>query len=253
MSGLFSVAGKVAVVTGGSSGIGLMIARGLVEHGVKTYIVSRNAGVCAARAAELSALGECLALPGDLSTLDGISRVVAAFAEKESELNILVNNAGAMSEAPLDEFTETDWDIVADLNLKSPFFVTQRFLPYLRAASSEGSHTSVVAIGSVGGLRVGPKENYSYSSTKAGLHHLVHSLAKRLAPEHITVNAIAPGFFPSGMTQITEEMKAAVLAAVPRRRVGVAEDVVGATIYFASKAGNFVTGSVLPVEGGMTL
>ncbi len=253
MSDLFSVAGKVAVVTGGSSGIGLMIARGLVEHGVKTYIVARNAEMCAAKAAELSEIGECHALPGDLSTLAGISGVVAAFAAKESELHILVNNAGAMAEAPLDEFSEADWDLVANLNLKSPFFITQQFLPYLRKAASESAHTSVIAIGSVGGLRVGPKENYSYSSTKAGLHHLVHALAKRLAPEHITVNAIAPGFFPSGMTQITDEIKAAVLAAVPRRRVGVAEDVVGATIYFSSRAGNFVTGSVLPVEGGMTL
>ena len=126
-------------------------------------------------------------------------------------------------------------------------------MPFLRAAASENVHASVIAIGSVGGLRVGPKENYSYSSTKAGLHHLVHALAKRLAPEHITVNAIAPGFFPSGMTQITEEIKAAVLAAVPRRRVGVASDVVGATLYLSSRAGSFVTGSVMPVEGGMTL
>jgi NAD(P)-dependent dehydrogenase (short-subunit alcohol dehydrogenase family) len=253
MSDLFSVSGKVAVVTGGSSGIGLMIARGLVEHGVKTYIVARNADKCATRAAELSESGECYALPGDLSTLDGIQAVASAFSEKETRLDILVNNAGVMAEAPLDEFTEEDWDSVADLNLKSPFFVTQRFLPFLRAAASENVHASVIAIGSVGGLRVGPKENYSYSSTKAGLHHLVHALAKRLASEHITVNAIAPGFFPSGMTQITEEIKAAVLAAVPRRRVGVASDVVGATLYLSSRAGSFVTGSVMPVEGGMTL
>ena len=155
MSDLFSVSGKVAVVTGGSSGIGLMIARGLVKHGVKTYIVARNADKCATTAAELSESGECYALPGDLSTLDGIQAVASAFSEKETRLDILVNNAGVMAEAPLDEFTEEDWDSVADLNLKSPFFVTQRFLPFLRAAASENVHASVIAIGSVGGLRVG--------------------------------------------------------------------------------------------------
>lgn len=253
MSELFSVTGKIAVVTGGSSGIGLMIARGLVEHGVKTYIVARNADKCRAVAEELSVNGSCIALPGDIATLDGIAAVVAAFQTQEARLDILVNNAGAMADAPLDEFSEEDWDRVADLNLKSPFFVTQRFLPSLRKAANAGRHASVIAIGSVGGLRVGPKENYSYSSSKAGLHHLVHSLGKRLAAEHITVNAIAPGIFPSAMTVITDEMEKAVLAAVPRRRVGEAGDIVGAVIYLASRAGSFVTGTVMPLEGGMTL
>lgn len=264
MNELFSVDGKVALVSGGTSGIGLMIARGLVEHGARTYIVGRNPQTCAATAAELSQLGgsariggatrgTCLPLPGDLSTPAGVQAVADGLKAKEQLLHILVNNAGAMYDAPIAEFTEEGWDSVLDLNLKSVFFLTQKLLPLLRAAASAQTPASVINIGSVGGLRVGPKENYSYQAAKAGLHHLTGSLAKRLGPENITVNSIAPGFFPSRLTQIPESALPTVLAAVPRRRLGCADDMVGAVIYLASRAGSFVTGAVLPVAGGMTL
>lgn len=253
VSTLFSVAGKVALVTGGTSGIGLMIARGLVEQGAKTYIVGRDAQTCTSTAAELAKHGACIALPGDLSTATGARAVADALQAMESSLHILVNNAGAMYDAPLAEFSEEGWDSVVDLNLKSVFFLTQRLLPLLRAAATEQAPASVINIGSVGGLRVGPKENYSYQAAKAGLHHLTGSLAKRLGPEHITVNAIAPGFFPSRLTQIPDAILPTVLASVPRRRLGTADDMVGTVIYLASRAGSFVTGAVIPVAGGMTL
>ncbi|MHC8380497.1 SDR family oxidoreductase [Pseudomonas sp. LB3P14] len=253
MSKLFSVAGKVALVTGGTSGIGLMIARGLVEHGVRTYIVGRNADSCAAVASELSGFGDCRALPGDLSTQAGVLAIAEQLQAQEVGLDILVNNAGAMYEAPIDAFTEEGWDSIVDLNLKSVFFLTQQLLPLLRIAAAEVGQASVINIGSVGGLRVGPRENYSYQAAKAGLHHLSGSLAKRMGPENITVNAIAPGFFISKLTQIADEQLAAAVSNVPRRRVGNPEDMVGAVIYLASPAGNFVTGAVIPVSGGMTL
>lgn len=253
MSELFSVAGKVALVTGGTSGIGYMIAKALLQQGATTFIVGRQADSCEAAAAELSQFGRCVALPGDIGTVDGVNALVKAFTGQQTELNILVNNAGAMYEAPLDEFSEQGWDSVVDLNLKSVFFLTQQLLPSLRAAAGEKAVASVINIGSVGGLRVGPKENYSYQAAKAGLHHMTGSLAKRLGPENITVNAIAPGFFPSRITTIPDEMLPTILAAVPRRRLGEADDIAGAVIYLASKAGAFVTGAVLPVEGGMSL
>jgi len=253
MSDLFSVAGKVALVTGGTSGIGLMIARGLVEHGARAYIVGRDAKTCEAVARELSERGVCRALPGDLSTIAGVEAVAAALTACESRLDILVNNAGAMYEAPIDQFTEEGWDCVADLNLKSVFFLTQKLLPALRAAARERGLASVINIGSMGGSRVGPKENYSYQAAKAGLHHLSGSLAKRFGPENITVNAIAPGFFISRITKIPDAQLPAVLNLVPRRRLGKPNDIVGAVIYLASEAGSFVTGSVIPLSGGMTL
>ncbi len=253
MSDLFSVAGKVALITGGTSGIGLMIARGLVLHGARTYIVGRDAKICEAAAADLRATGICQALPGDLSTVAGVEAVAAALNAREGRLDILVNNAGGMYEAPIDQFTEAGWDSVADLNLKSVFFLTQKLLPALRSAARESGMASVINIGSMGGSRVGPKENYSYQAAKAGLHHLSGSLAKRLGPENITVNAIAPGFFASRMTQIPEAQLPAVLNLVPRRRLGKPEDIVGTVIYLASEAGSFVTGAVIPLSGGMTL
>jgi NAD(P)-dependent dehydrogenase (short-subunit alcohol dehydrogenase family) len=254
MSELFSVAGKVALVTGGSSGIGLMIARGLVDHGARCYIVGRDAKACETVASELSSRGgACKPLPGDLSTMAGIQAVAAGLLSSEKKLDILVNNAGGMYDAPLDQFTEDGWDSVVDLNLKSVFFLTQKLLPALRNAARETGLASIINIGSMGGSRVGPKENYSYQASKAGLHHLSGSLAKRLGGENITVNAIAPGFFESRMTQIPDAQLPMVLKLVPRNRLGKPDDIVGAVIYLASEAGSFVTGAVLPVSGGMTL
>lgn len=250
---LFAVTGKVALVTGGTSGIGLMIARGLVERGVRTYIVGRVPETCEATARQLSRGGDCRSIVADLAANAGVDGLVEQFSAAESSLDILVNNAGAMYEAPLADFSETGWDEVVDLNLKSVFFLTQQLLPLLRRAASQDSHASVINIGSVGALRVGPKENYSYQAAKAGLHHLTASLARRLGPENITVNAVAPGFFPSRLTQIPEEQLGEVLKLVPRRRMGGAEDIIGCVVHLASRAGNYITGAVIPLEGGMSL
>jgi NAD(P)-dependent dehydrogenase (short-subunit alcohol dehydrogenase family) len=253
MSDLFCVEGRVALVTGGTSGIGLMIAKGLVAHGTKVYITSRQAEAGAKAAAEAGGGQRCVALVANLATLDGVGALAEAIRARESRLDILVNNAGAMWEQPIEEFSEEGWDQVMDLNLKSVFFLTQRLLPLLRAAASPQRHASVINVGSVGGLRVGPKENYSYAASKAALHHMTGSLAKRLGAQNVTVNAIAPGVFPSRITVLTDEQKKAVAAMMPRGRIGEPDDVVGATIYLASRAGSFVTGAVIPVAGGMTL
>ena len=250
---LFDIQGKTALVTGGTSGIGLMIARGLVERGATTYIVGRHDETCSATALDLSQHGSCHALVADLATNSGLEAVVKSLQACESALNILVNNAGAMYDAPVDEFTEEGWDAVVNLNLKSVFFLTQALLPLLRQAATPRNPSSVINIGSIGGLRVGPKENYSYQAAKAGLHHLTGSLAKRLGPEHITVNAIAPGFFPSRLTQIPDDLLPTILASVPRRRIGCDDDIVGAVVHLASRAGSFVNGAVIPLDGGFTL
>ena len=253
MKDLFSVAGRTALVTGGTSGIGQMIAQGFVENRCRTYVVGRNAAACDATAAELSREGECRPLPGDLSTLAGVEAVATALAAQESKLDILVNNAGSMADGPIESFSENDWDSVVDLNLKSVFFLTQKCLPLLRAAATAEAPARIINIGSIGGLKVGPKENYSYAAAKAALHHMTRQLSKRLGPEHITVNAIAPGFVPSRMTQVPEEVKPMVLAQVPLRRMGTGEDMAGAALFLASRAGGFVPGVVLSVDGGMSV
>ena len=253
MRDLFSVVGRTALVTGGTSGIGQMIAQGFVENGCRTYVVGRSAAACTATAAELSRAGECRALSGDISTLAGVEAVAEGLSRQETRLDILVNNAGSMADAPIETFSEDDWDSVVDLNLKSVFFLTQKCLPLLRAAASEETPARIINIGSIGGLKVGPRENYSYAAAKAALHHMTRQLSKRLGPEHITVNAIAPGFVPSRMTQVPDEMKGMVLAQVPLRRMGTSEDMAGAALFLASRAGGFVTGIVLSVDGGMSV
>lgn len=250
---LFSLAGKRALVTGGTSGIGLMIAQGLVQRGVHTFIVGRNAATCEETAAALSASGRCEAIAADLSTLGGVATVTAALGARIDALDILVNNAGAMYEAPLDTFAVEGWDAIFDLNLRSVFFLTQQLLPWLRRAGQGETHASIINIGSIGGTRVGPKENYSYQAAKAGLHHLTRSLANRLGREEITVNAIAPGFFPSRLTQIPDEVLPEVLKQVPRRRMGRPDDMIGAVVFLASRAGSFITGDVLALDGGMAI
>lgn len=253
-SNLLSVAGKVALVTGGGSGIGRMIAEALVEAGAKTYIVGRTEATLAQTADALSEKGVCIALPGDLSTVAGGRAIAEALNAREERLDVLVNNAGVMYEAPIAEFSEEGWDSVFDLNLKSVFFFTQALLPLLRAAASPETHAAVINIGSMGGLRIGPKENYSYQAAKAALHYMTGGLAKRLAAENITVNAIAPGFFPSALTPIDDpKMFEMMTGMVPRRRLGTPEDIGGTVIYLASRAAGFVTGAVIPVEGGMAI
>lgn len=249
---LFSVAGRVALVTGGSAGIGKMIATGLAAAGARVYICARNAEKVASVAASID--GDVIGIAADVSTVAGIETLVAQLTEREAAVHVLVNNAGTLSDAPIDAFSEDDWDKVIELNLKSPFFLLQKLLPLLRAGSSAQRPASVINIGSVGALKVGPREVYSYQASKGAIHWLTKSLAKNLASDNITVNAIAPGFFESDMTVITDDkMRQMVESMVPRSRTGMAEDMAGAAIYLASRAGSYITGSVIPVEGGLSI
>jgi NAD(P)-dependent dehydrogenase (short-subunit alcohol dehydrogenase family) len=251
-AGLFSVEGRVALVTGGSAGIGRMIASGLAAAGARVYICARGSDKVARAANEIA--GDVAGIAADVSTLAGIEVLAAELKEREPALHILVNNAGTLSDAPLDDFAEDQWDDVIDLNLKAPFFLLQRLLPMLRAGASAERPSTVINIGSVGALKIGPREVYSYQASKGAIHWLTKSLAKKLGPQHITVNAIAPGFFESEMTVIKDEaMRTMVESMVPRGRTGTPEDMAGATIYLASRAGAYVTGSVIPVEGGLAI
>ena len=252
ISGLFSVRDRVALVTGGSAGIGRMIASGLAGAGARVYICARNAEKVAAAAAEMG--GNVIGLAADVSTVEGIAKLVEQIAAREPALHILVNNAGTLSDAPIDDFSEDQWDSVIDLNLKSPFFLLQKLLPLQRAGGSPERPSSVINNGSVGALKIGPREVYSYQASKSAIHWLTKSLAKKLAPRNITVNAIAPGFFESDMTVITDDaMRKMVESMVPRGRTGTPEDMAGAAIYLASRAGAYVTGSVIAVEGGLSI
>lgn len=249
---LFSVKGRIALVTGGSAGIGRMIAEGLAAAGARVYICARNTAKVAAAAAAIT--GEVIGLTADVSTIAGIETLVADLTAREGALHILVNNAGTLTDASIDNFSEEQWDSVLDLNLKTPFFLVQKLLPLLRAGATSERHGSVINIGSVGALKIGPREVYSYQASKGAIHWLTRSLAKKLAIDHITVNAIAPGFFESEMTVITSDaMRTMVEGMVPRGRTGVAGDMAGAAIYLASQAGSYVTGSVIPVEGGLSI
>ena len=249
---LFSVRGKVAIVTGGSRGIGEMIARGYVENGARVYITSRNAAVCDGLAAKLSEIGECYSIPADLSKMDEIERFAAEFEAREARLDILVNNAGASWGATFDSFPESGWDKIMDLNVKSIFFLTQRLVKRLEAAASPGNFARVINIGSIDGLHVSGLETYSYNASKAAVLHMTKMMAKFLAARHIAVNAIAPGYFPSKMTAaIAEEDAQSTLAATPMKSRGTPEDAAGVAIYLASRASGFVTGSVIAVDGGL--
>ena len=250
MKNLFDVAGKVAVVTGGSRGIGGMIARGFVESGVKTYITARKEEELQATAAELSQLGECIALPSNLGDLEGVAAFAAAIREREPQLHILVNNAGASWGAGIDEFPESGWDKVMDLNVKSLFFLTQQLLPALRSAATADDPARVINIGSVNGVTHSHMNNYSYSASKAAVHHLTRHLGADLAVDNINVNAIAPGFFPSKMTAHLLPHEAELAKGIPRGRLGREEDAAGTAIYLSSRASAWVTGNIICLDGG---
>ena len=253
MKDLFDVSGKVALVTGGSRGIGEMIAEGYVTHGVRTYISARKADACDQTAERLSAYGECISIPADLSSMQGISQLVEEVGRREQRLDILVNNAGATWGAPIEDFPESGWDKIMDINVKSPFFMTKALLPLLEAAATDGDPARVIMVGSIDGLNVNRLPTFSYGPSKAAVHHLARTLASHLASRNITVNAIAPGPFPSKMMAHTLEIAGeAIRQGVPLKRIGEPEDMAGAAIYLASRAASYVTGVILPVDGGIT-
>lgn len=248
---MFSVDGKVVVVTGGSRGIGLMIARGFVDAGAKVYISSRKADVCNQVAAELG----CFSIPEDLSTLEGCERLAAALAKREERIQVLVNNAGATWGAPLAEYPDSAFDKIWNVNVKAIFHLTRLLLPQLKAAASKEDPARVIMIGSIDGIRVPTFENYGYSASKAAVHMLTRHLAHTLVREGVNVNAIAPGLFPSNMTKFMFDGGAAeqgLMDWIPMGREGRMEDIAGTAIYLSSRAGAYLTGAVIPVDGGVS-
>ena len=260
-SNIFSIADKTALVTGGSRGIGEMIAAGFLAAGAKVYISSRKADVCDATAARLSDEygGECISLPADLSGVAGTEALAAQIASREDKLDILVNNAGASWGAPIDEFPEVGWDKVMDTNVKGVFFLTQQLLPQLRAAGSADDPARIINIGSIDGLQSSPFSVFSYGASKAAVHHLTRFLANHLAKDNITANAIAPGPYPTWMLSTgvgyggeTEGVDwDAVGASNPRGRVGTPEDIAGLAIFLCSRAGAYIVGEIIASDGGI--
>jgi NAD(P)-dependent dehydrogenase (short-subunit alcohol dehydrogenase family) len=252
---LFGLDGKTAVVTGGSRGIGFMIASGLVSNGVRTYITARKAEACDEAAARLSEIGECISIPADIASADGLDTFVAAVTEREPTIDILVNNAGAAWGAPLGEFPENGFDKVLNVNVRAPFMLTQALLPPLERAATADDPSRVIMIGSIDGLHVPGGDNYSYSASKAGVHMLGRHLAAHLAARHITVNSIAPGPFQSKMMAYMlddDASRQAVESSNPRGRIGSPEDIAGTVIFLAGRAGAYTTGAVIPVDGGLS-
>jgi len=252
MSKLFTLDGRVALVTGGSRGIGKMIAAGFLRQGAKVYISARKAAACDATAAELSALGTCISLPADVSKPEGIRSLVDAIAAREKALDILVNNAGAAWGAAFDEFPDAAWDKVVDLNMKTPFFLTQA-LHGLLTEGGKRQLAKVINIASIDGQSVNPQETYPYAASKAGLIHLTKRMALRLIQDNIVVSGIAPGAFASDMNRDARDHADTVATRIPSRRIGSDEDMAGAAIYLASRAGDYVVGHTLTVDGGVNL
>lgn len=253
MKDLFSVEGKVALVTGGTRGIGLMMARGLVAHGARVYVASRKADACEAAAKELSQYGTCIGIPASLGSDEGCRALAAEISEREPALHVLVNNAGANWGAPIDEYPDDAWDKVLALNVKAIFHLTRALRPQLEAAASQEDPARVINVGSIDGLQVPAMETYAYSASKAAVHHLTRTLARRLAPSHVTVNAVAPGPFQSKMMAATlDAFEDAIVASCPLGRIGVPEDMAGIAVYLSSRAGAYLTGTVIPVDGGIS-
>lgn len=248
---LFDVRGKVALVTGGTSGIGRMIARGLVRRGVRTYIVGRDDAQTRAVAEELSGEGQCVGLGADLADAQAPQQLAARFAGLEPSLNLLINNAGANERGTLESLASADWDTVMNVNLRAGFFLVQQLLPQLRRAASAADPARIVNIGSIGGLHIPNWDAFPYGASKAALHHLTRALAKRLGKDHIVVNAIAPGPFPSRLTDTeSESVRKTVQACIPLRRAGEPEDIEGLVVFLASRAGAYVNGVTIPLDGG---
>ncbi len=251
MKNLFNVEGKVALVTGGSRGIGAMIAEGFVKNGVKTYITSRKSEQCNNKADELSKFGECISIPTDLTDMNEMDKLVNHINENEKQLNFLINNAGAAWGASFDEFPENGWDKVMDTNVKSVFFLTQKLAKILEQSGNNADPSRVINVGSIDGIGIPRAETYSYPASKAAVHQLTRVLANRLAHRNININAIAPGPFQSNMMAHTlEEYGEQIKSSVPRGRIGIPEDMAGTAIFLCSKASAYITGSMIPVDGG---
>ena len=252
MSELFSLQGRTALVTGGSRGIGRMIAAGFLAHGATVYISSRKAGACDEAAQQLAALGPCFSLPADVSTVEGARGLAAAYRARMATLDILVNNAGAAWGEAFDTFPENGWDKVVDLNLKAPFFLCQALHGELRKAAA-ARPAKVINIASIDGVSVNPQETYSYAASKAGLIHLTRRMSLRLVRDNIVVSGIAPGAFASDMNKVARDHGDELARRIPAGRIGTAEDMAGAAIYLASRAGDYVVGETIVVDGGVTL
>jgi NAD(P)-dependent dehydrogenase (short-subunit alcohol dehydrogenase family) len=248
-SSLFRLDGRVALVTGGSRGIGKMIAAGFIAQGAKVYISSRKAPACLETAAELGP--NCIPLPQDVSTVAGCQALAAQLAAHESKLDILVNNAGAAWGAPFADFPESGWDKVMDLNVKSPFFLTQALHGLLKASGTRAQPAKVINITSIDGIRLNPQETYSYHASKSALIYLTKRMAARLIADAINVTSIAPGAFASEMNRVARDHGDAISKFIPSRRIGVDEDMAGAAIYLASRAGDYVVGDTITVDGGV--
>ena len=252
MNDLFSLQGRVALVTGGSRGIGRMIAAGFLQQGAKVYISARKASACEATAAELAPLGTCIALPADVSTVEGAQALAHGIAEREPALDILVNNAGAAWGEPFDTFPEKGWDKVVDLNMKAPFFLTQALHGLLKKSAAPDRPAKVINIASIDGISVNQWETYSYTASKAGLIHLTKRMALRLAKDNIVVSGIAPGPFASEMNKEARDHGDEVAQHVPAGRIGMPEDMAGAAIFLAARSGDYVLGETIVVDGGVT-
>ncbi|MEU0466616.1 SDR family oxidoreductase [Amycolatopsis sp. NPDC006131] len=249
---LFDLSGKYALVTGGTRGIGMMIARGLLQAGARVVISSRNTNACTEAQHRLSEFGDVRAFPADLSRYDECQRLADLVEGDSDRLDILVNNAGAMWREPLETFPAEAWDAVIDLNLKSPFWLVQALLPALRRAGTADDPARIINIGSIAAIHVAESPNYSYAGSKAALHQLTRVLARELGPQHVTVNAVAPGVFPSQMMAATlDAIGDKITAKAPLRRLGRDDDMAGVAVFLASRAGSYLTGAIVPVDGGI--
>ena len=254
---LFSMKDKICVITGGSRGLGAYIAQAYLEAGAKrVYITARKAEPCIAAAKELSKYGECIAIPGDVGTAEGLMTLAQTLSEKESHIDVLVNNAGTGWASPFGQYPEKGWDKVMDLNVKSPFFLIQALAPLLRKNASPKNCARIINIGSVAGICANSLDNYSYAASKAAIHQLTRNLAHELAPDNILVNAIAPGRFYSKLTEYISEDKEAFekeLETIPLKRWGEATDIAGVALMLSTQAGSFITGDIITLDGGTTL
>lgn len=256
MSELFSLKGKIALVTGGTSGIGYMIAQGLVKHGAKVYVASRKQQACEETATALSDYGECIGMPADLSSELGCNALMENLQQKESSLHILVNNAGVTWGAPLEEYPDEAWDKIFNLNLKAAFTMTKKLLPMLEAAATAEDPARVINTTSVAGQLTASMQAYAYGPIKAALNHLTKILAYELAVKRINVNAIAPGVFPSRMTSFImkqDELAKQQAANVPQGRLGQPQDMEGLAVFLSAPASAYITGNVITLDGGTSV